>query len=293
MDIAIGAMGTLLPKLVELVVGEYKLHKGVRGEIKELEEELTSMTAALHKVAEVPPDQLDEQVKIWARDVRELSYDIEDEVDTFMLHDKGHEHSRPFNLKGLIGRAMDLYKWAKTNHRIHNVIKDIMDQVKMVNERRKRYKVDNIAVTVQAMVLVDPRLEAIYTKATELVGIGGPKNELAKRLLEQDRSSPSSRQQSNIISIVGFGGLGKTTLANSLLQDLKAKFDCHIFVSVSLNPDIKKILKNILLQLDDKRYGHIDETWEMKLVIDKIVEFLKNKRYNFNFNYTYSSPHHG
>jgi GTPase SAR1 family protein len=67
----------------------------------------------------------------------------------------------------------------------------------------------------------------MYRKATELVGISGPKNELAKRLLEQDCSS---RQQSIIISVVGFGGLGKTTLANSLLQDLKSKFDCHIFV---------------------------------------------------------------
>jgi hypothetical protein len=75
------------------VVGEYKLQKGVRGEIKQLEEELRSVTAALHKVAEVPPDQLDEQVKIWASDARGLSYDIEDQVDSFMLRVKEHEHT--------------------------------------------------------------------------------------------------------------------------------------------------------------------------------------------------------
>jgi Flp pilus assembly CpaE family ATPase len=149
-----------------------------------------------------------------------------------MLHDKGNEHTRPFSLKGLIGKASDMYKKAMANHKIHNVIKDIMKQVNKVAERCKRYKVDNIAATAAtAMVPVDPRLEGMYRKATELVGIGRPKNELAKRLLEQDySSSSSSRQQSNIISIVRFGGLGKTTLANSLLQDLKEKFDCHIFV---------------------------------------------------------------
>jgi hypothetical protein len=65
MEIAMGAMNTLLPKLAELVAGEYKLQQGVKGEIKELEEELTSMSAALRKVATVPPDQLDEQIKIW------------------------------------------------------------------------------------------------------------------------------------------------------------------------------------------------------------------------------------
>ena len=105
--------------------------------------------------------------------------------------------------------------------------------------------------------------------------------------MEQHYSS-SSRQQSNIISIVGFGGLGKTTLANSLLQDLKEKFDCHIFVSISLNPDIKKIFKNILLQLEDK-YSHLDEGWEMKQLIDRIIELLKDRRYNFNYTYSPSS----
>ncbi|KAF8731822.1 hypothetical protein HU200_015761 [Digitaria exilis] len=274
MNIATGAMNTLLPKLAELVVGEYKLHKGVKGEIKELEQEMNCITAALHKVSEVPADHLDEQVKIWAGDARELSYDIEDAVDTFMLRGKGHDHANvPFSLKGLIGRATNLYRRAKTNHKIHSVIKDIMHQAEKISQRRDRCKVDNIAAR-PTLEPVDPRLEATYRKASELVGISGPKNELALRILGQDCWL---RQQTNIISIVGFGGLGKTTLANSLLQDLKSKFDCQFFVSVSINPDIKKIFKNILVQLDEESYSNIDEAWEIKLLIDKIVGFLKNK----------------
>lgn len=45
--------------------------------------------------------------------MRELSYDIEDEVDTFMLRGKEHDHTKPFSLKGLIGKAIHLYKKAK------------------------------------------------------------------------------------------------------------------------------------------------------------------------------------
>ncbi|KAF2908265.1 disease resistance protein Pik-2-like isoform X2 [Oryza sativa Japonica Group] len=269
MNVATGAMNTLLPKLGELLVGEYKLQKGVKGEIEELEKELTSMTAALHKVAETPADKLDKLAKIWASDVRELSYDIEDAIDTFMIKGKGHELATSFK------KVTNLFNKFKTNHQIHGVIKDIMDQVKKVSERRSRYIVDDIAAR-PTIVDVDPRLEAMYRKATELVGINEPKSELTKRLLEHDYSS---RQQSNIISIVGFGGLGKTTLANSLLQELEAKFDCHFFVSVSLKPDINKILKSILPQLDKKRYAHINEAWETKQFIDEIQDFLKNKRF--------------
>jgi hypothetical protein len=75
---------TLLPKLAQLLRQEYKMHISIRRDVQAFSQELWSMRAALHRVAEVLRDQLDEEVKLWAGDVRELSYDTEDVVDSLL-----------------------------------------------------------------------------------------------------------------------------------------------------------------------------------------------------------------
>ena len=77
MEVATGALGTLIPKLGQLLQDEFKLQKGAKKDIEFLSRELESMHAALCGVGEVPREELKEQVKIWARDVRELSYDMQ------------------------------------------------------------------------------------------------------------------------------------------------------------------------------------------------------------------------
>jgi len=69
-------LSRLILKVGDLLVGEYKLQRGVKGEIMFLHPELESMQGALKEIATAPPDQLCEQDKIWApSEVRELSYE--------------------------------------------------------------------------------------------------------------------------------------------------------------------------------------------------------------------------
>uniref|UniRef100_A0A0E0R6R9 Uncharacterized protein n=1 Tax=Oryza rufipogon TaxID=4529 RepID=A0A0E0R6R9_ORYRU len=75
-----------------------------------------------------------------------------------------------------------------------------------------------------------------------------------------------------MVSIAGFGGLGKTTLAKQVYQKIKWQFDCAAFVFVSQMPDMKRILLDLLSGLGAS--GNRDDERQL---IDKIREFLHDK----------------
>ncbi|VAH68927.1 unnamed protein product [Triticum turgidum subsp. durum] len=277
MEIAMGAIGPLLPKLRELLHSELTMEKQVRKGIESLVTELKLMHAVLSKVSKVPADQLDEGVKIWAGNVKELSYQMEDIVDAFMVRvGDGGESTNPKNrVKKILKKVKRLFKNGKDLHQISDALEEVVLQAKQLAELRQRYEQEMRDTSIGASV--DPRMMVLYTDVTELVGIEETRDELINMLIEGD---DWLKQPLKTISIVGFGGLGKTTLAKSAYDQIKGQFDCDAFISVSQNPDKKKVFKNILYELDKKKYGHIhSEELEENHLIDEIIEFLNGKRY--------------
>ncbi|KAF6992718.1 hypothetical protein CFC21_009681 [Triticum aestivum] len=280
MEVVTGAMSTLLPMLGILLKEEYNLQKKTRGEIKFLKAELESMEAALIKISEAPLDQPpDIQVKLWARDVRDLSYEIDDSVDRFRVRLECRQQKMPHSFMDFIHRSMDMMTKGKIRHKIGMDIKDIKNRIKEVSERRERYKIDSVVVPKPTGTSTDTlRQLALFKKATELIGTEEKSLEIVKMLAEGDEVS---QKQPKMISIVGFGGLGKTTLANVVYEKLRGEFDCGAFVSVSLNPNMKKLFKSLLHQLDKGKHSNImdESAWSETQLINEIREFLRNKRY--------------
>lgn len=271
-DLATGAMGSLLHKLDELQKEEYNLEISVKTDIESFSEELMEMQLALCKVSEVQRDNLDDQIKRWADSVREMSYDIEDVVDGFLVHSEPASNTGFF--MGLMQKMFNFFKRGKTHNPIGHAIRDIKKQVQVAADRRKRFKVDEGVANVAVAITIDPRISAIYKDQKELVGIKEPRNELIKWF--SDKDGDVSKQKLKIISIVGFGGLGKTTLAKSVYDKLHTQFHPRAFVSVGRNPDVKSVLKEILRELG---YDSSATSLNEKHLIDELHKLLQNKRY--------------
>ncbi|KAL6870926.1 hypothetical protein ACP4OV_014774 [Aristida adscensionis] len=277
MDLVTGAMGNLGPKLLQLLHDEYKLHKGVRKKIKFVSEELESIHGALRKVAAVPPDQLDEQVKIWARQVREASYDMEDILDTFLVRVEGTPGSGDQGrLKGSLKKMGKLFSKGKARRDIACAIEDIKKQLQEVAERQARYKVDEIVAKPATTSTVDPRIEAMYKEVTQLVGIDKAMGELISMM--SVRGDEASNGKLKIISVLGVGGLGKTTLVKAVHDKLKPQFHYGAFVPVGRNPDLKKVFRDILIDLDKHKYTDPKITMlDERQLINELREFLLPK----------------
>jgi disease resistance protein RPM1 len=254
----VGAMNALLGKLAILMGEEFTKLKNIRKEVKFISDELTSMKDALEGLSYV--DELDPQTKRWRDIVREMSYDIEDIIDDFMHQIGEKSKKRWFAL-----RTARLVRKLKARYQIAKRIKEIKALVLETSARRQRYM---LHIPLPNDVAIDPRVATLYENAANLVGVEGPKNELVSWLNDYEK-------RLKVVSIVGFGGLGKTTLANEVYRSVKDNFECGAFVPVSQKPDVPKLINSLLCELEGELSFH---GCEINVLLNKLREYLRYKR---------------
>ncbi|KAI4983393.1 hypothetical protein ZWY2020_023885 [Hordeum vulgare] len=272
-SVATGVLKPVIGKLAVLLGNEYKRFKTVRKEIRSLTNELAAMEAFLLKMSE--DEDPDVQDKVWMNEVRELSYDMEDAIDDFM-QSIGDKDEKPDGFIEKIKSSLEKLGKMKARRRIGKEIQALKKQIIEVGNRNARYRT-GVAISNSKNATVDPRALAIFEHASKLVGIDEPKAELIK-LLTDDDGCATTQQQPKIVSITGPGGMGKTTLANQVFQEIKGQFECRAFLSVSRNPDMMNILRTILSEVSGQCYSNT-EVGSVQILISKINDSLLDKRY--------------
>ncbi|KAJ1267021.1 hypothetical protein BS78_07G024900 [Paspalum vaginatum] len=280
---SMGVMKPILAKLTALVGDEYKKLRGLPEEVNFLKRELTDMDALLERMDGA--DELDPQAKNWRKDIIEMSYNIKDYIDDFMCH-VGEPNDKVGILRkasqclgsfkdhetddkvGILPKASRYLRSFNDRRRLVNQFQEIKALVIETSERRRRYILDR-CISITTPVVVDPRMSALYKDSTSLVGIDAQKDELANWAM--DKWKPLT-----LMAIVGFGGLGKTTLANELYHEVGGKFHCKAFVSVSQKPEMIGLFNSLLLQFGLGIYPHACQVQD---AINNIRGYLQDKRY--------------
>jgi disease resistance protein RPM1 len=187
-DLMAGAIGSLLPKLGDFLKQEHNLQTSLKQDIESLETQLrTIMDAAL---CNMPQAQQDD--KHCAYQLRELSYDIEDIMDNLLLVVDKASASKPI-------ANQDSFR---------ETLEDIKIQV-------KNLAVSHAGDFVATTSTVDPCLDDMYYKGVRrLIGTHKLRDMLISKMA-------SSSQRLKKVSIWGPGGMGKTTLAKAVYENIK------------------------------------------------------------------------
>ncbi|GAY69104.1 hypothetical protein CUMW_269450 [Citrus unshiu] len=297
-------VSSLLEQLISVAADEVKQQVGL---VTGVGEEVTKLASNLRAIRSVLEDaekrqmQRDNAVTFWLDQLRDASYDMEDVLEEwttarFKLQIEGVDDDSALALAAhkkkvrsffcAVSNCFGSFKQLSLRHDIAVKIREINGKLDDIASQKDTFKfVENVRNNVKKPERV--RTTSLIDEG-EVCGRVDEKNELLSKLLCE-----SSEQQKglHVISLVGLGGIGKTTLAQLAYNndEVKRNFEKVIWVCVSDTFEEIRVAKAIIEGLGESAsslsefqslMSHIHRSIEGKkffLVLDDVCDGDYNK----------------
>ncbi|KAJ3705822.1 hypothetical protein LUZ61_009527 [Rhynchospora tenuis] len=262
-------------KAVEKIQSLYK----IREEVESLRRELNYIRAFIEDADE--KHIVDKRQMVWMKDVMDVAYQIEDAVDIFLSEcpetplEEGREEPLSImdQLKGLTRKTTQIPFLCN----FEAEIKGIRHRIREIEDYRNRYEINVVGENIGGQnkkQKLDPVHKLDPVSDPEIVGFARDVDNIVKCLLDEENRSRA------VVSVVGQGGLGKTTLVQKVCnsKDVKKHFDCSIWITISQKYDLLGILGKIAQKLNIKSTYLVEnmlatQIWESLLITRYLIIF--------------------
>lgn len=265
-------MKLLLERISSFLIQETALLGRLGYELSEIRMELESIHSFL-----IDADRRkgnNQVVRTWVNQVRDVGYDIEDIIDEFMYKE---QHRKGRFLKSFLYYPMEII----SRHRLATQIQQIKSRVQAISERGNRYGLDRVEEETRSYNVGNRRLNhgeaSLFIETDDVVGLKEKLDLLVGWLTEEEPHQV-------VVSVVGMGGVGKTTLVAKALkaQTVKKHFDCFAWASVSQSYSINELLRGVIKELFEAKKEEIPsdlQTMNARQLTQILNKYLQLKRY--------------
>lgn len=233
---------------------------GVEKEVDKLSSTLLSIEATLD---DAEMRQIKEKaVKVWLEKLKLITYGIDDVLDewsTAIIKQQIESLEKPPTPKTKVCSyiASPCFSFSRVvlRHDIALKIKELNERLDLIANEKERYNFRSIRKSEEP----DRQKTTSFIDVLEVYGRDQDKKTIVNKLLCQ---SSQEERDLYVISIVGMGGVGKTTLSQLAYNDddVKAHFEKRIWVCVSSPFDEIRIARTIAKALDASEASSLD--WE-------------------------------
>ncbi|XP_026377552.1 putative disease resistance protein RGA3 [Papaver somniferum] len=156
-------------------------------------------------------------------------------------------------------------------------IKDVNKRFNQISSDMKKSGFESTSLyDDQTAEIRNNRLTAsFFGEDLKVVGRENDKSEIIK-LLNSSAVNSNQEEKVSVISLVGMGGLGKTTLAQSVYSSVENHFRKRLWVCVSDEFDIYKILIDIMESITNSKCPTFSN---INVLVDQVKKELENELY--------------